>query len=76
MQKKMLAPYIYLTHSGLILCCTKLDNGDINTLSEVNVLNLQEEKQLISSFHDFMDPNNENSKFIEKIISNNLDRKE
>ncbi len=72
----LLSPYIFLTCSGIINCCTKLDNDDINTLSEVNVLSSQEEKQLISAFHDFMKPNNENAEFIKKIIESNLGRKE
>lgn len=71
-QSELLSPYVYLTHSSLLACCIKLDNNEVSNLSMVNVLSSNDEDALISAFHDIMEPDNENAKFIQKIVSSDL----
>jgi adenosylhomocysteinase len=64
---EMVQPFINLTLSGLIKCCTKLSNYAQKDNRKVHVLSIPEEDKLISDFYKFMKPNNANAEFIERL---------
>lgn len=73
--EKMLSPYIYLTHSALLECAVRLDNGDNFSTKTVNIIEKDREKEIISSFRRSIKSENKNAKFINAILNTKLGNK-
>lgn len=72
--EKMLSPYIYLTHSALLLCAVKLNQKNDFNPAQITSLLPQEENKLIHNFRASMKNKNVNSVFVNRILTSNLSR--
>lgn len=70
----MLSPYIYLTHSALILAASILDKKDIYDNNKIHTIPIEMERELISKFRKQVCSDSKNTIFINKILKQKLGR--
>lgn len=73
-QISMLSPYIYLTHSALILAASILDKKDIYDNNKIHTIPIEMERELISKFRKQVCSDSKNTIFINKILKQKLGR--